>query len=59
MGQAVEDAQTFARNMVVSSGGQRLPGNPIKMSTNPDPVERPRHPDVGAHGDAIRDELGL
>jgi len=59
MSQAVEDAQTFARNMVVRSGTVRLPGNPIKMTTSADPLERPRHPDLGAHGDAIREELGL
>ena len=58
MSQAVEDAQTYARNMVVKSGTLRLPGNPIKMSTVPDRGERPLPPDLGAHGDAIRAELG-
>jgi CoA:oxalate CoA-transferase len=56
---AFEDAQTFARNMVVNAGNLRLPGNPIKMSTLDDPSERRSAPALGANTDAIRAELGL
>jgi CoA:oxalate CoA-transferase len=56
---AFEDAQTFARNMVVNAGNLRLPGNPIKMSTLDDPSERRSAPALGADTDAIRAELGL
>ena len=55
--QAAEDPQTTARNMILHSGGLRLLGNPIKLSTLADPPERPPAPAVDANGPAIRREL--
>jgi len=55
--QAAADPQTAARNMIVRVGAARAPGNPIKMSTLPDPPERPRPPALDADGAAIRREL--
>jgi CoA:oxalate CoA-transferase len=55
--QAAEDPQTAARNMILHAGGARMSGNPIKMSTLPDPPERPRAPAIDADGPAIRREL--
>jgi CoA:oxalate CoA-transferase len=55
--QAAEDPQTVARNMIVRAGPARVPGNPIKMSTLPDPPERPAAPALDAQGPAIRREL--
>ena len=55
--QAVEDPQTAARNMIVRAGTARVPGNPLKMSTLPDPPERRRAPAIDADGRAIRGEL--
>lgn len=55
--QAVEDPQTAARNMIVRAGTMRVPGNPIKMSTLPDPPQRRCAPGIDADGPAIRAEL--
>jgi CoA:oxalate CoA-transferase len=55
--QAADDPQTAARNMIVRVGKGRAPGNPIKMSTLPDPPERSRPPALDADGAAIRREL--
>jgi CoA:oxalate CoA-transferase len=59
LAQALEDAQTYERNMVVAVGEQRYPGNPIKMTTLDDPVERAAGPELDRDGRAIRVELGL
>lgn len=56
--QAAEDPQTAARNMILRSGTLRLLGNPIKLSTLPDPPERPLAPALDAQGSDIRRELG-
>lgn len=56
--QAAEDPQTAARNMILRSGTLRLLGNPIKLSTMPDPPERPLAPALDAQGPDIRRELG-
>jgi CoA:oxalate CoA-transferase len=55
---AAEDPQTAARNMIVRSGTLRLLGNPIKLSTLPDPPERPLAPRLDAQGSDVRRELG-
>jgi CoA:oxalate CoA-transferase len=55
--QAAEDPQTAARNMLLRVGHTRVPGNPIKMDTLPDPPERLRAPALDADGAAIRREL--
>jgi CoA:oxalate CoA-transferase len=57
LAQAAEDPQTAARNMIVRAGNSRMSGNPIKMTTLPDPPERPRAPAIDADGPAIRREL--
>ncbi|MGH9026645.1 MAG: CoA transferase [Acidimicrobiia bacterium] len=57
LGQAVEDAQTRARNMVVDAQGLRLLGNPIKMTTAEDPATRPLAPVLNENGAAIRAEF--
>jgi len=58
LSRAFEEAQTRARNMVVGLGdGMRVPGNPIKMSTLPDPETRERAASFGAHTEAIRAEF--
>jgi crotonobetainyl-CoA:carnitine CoA-transferase CaiB-like acyl-CoA transferase len=54
LGQAVEDAQTYARNMVVDCEGLRLIGNPIKMTTANDPTTRVPAPALDADGAALR-----
>ncbi|MCU1693442.1 MAG: Formyl-CoA transferase [Frankiales bacterium] len=55
--EAVGSAQTEARRMVVSAGGLRVPGNPVKASGYPDPAERPAAPALDEHGDAVRAEF--
>ena len=55
--QAVEDPQTAARNMILRAGTARVPGNPLKMSTLPDPPVRRRASTIDADGAAIRSEL--
>ena len=59
LAQALDDAQTFERNMVVGIGSMRYPGNPIKMTTLEDPTTRAAAPELDADGPAIRTELGL
>src|SRR5205085_10386142 len=54
---AVEHPQVRARNMIVTAGGLRMAGNPIKFSAFPDPPERRPAPDLDADGTRIRDEL--
>jgi CoA:oxalate CoA-transferase len=53
---AVEHPQVQARNMIVTAGGLRMAGNPIKFSAFPDPPERRAAPDLDADGERIRGE---
>jgi CoA:oxalate CoA-transferase len=55
--EAVGSDQAAVRRMVVQAGGLPGPGNPVKVSTAPDPVERPRAPALDEHGDAVRAEF--
>jgi CoA:oxalate CoA-transferase len=55
---AVEHPQVQARNMVVTAGGLRMAGNPIKLSAFPDPPTRCPAPALDADGERIRMELG-
>ena len=55
---AVEMEQVRARNMIVTAGGLRMVGNPIKMSDLDDPTTRRPAPDLDADGDRIRREFG-
>jgi CoA:oxalate CoA-transferase len=54
---AVENPQVQARNMVVTAGGLRMAGNPIKLSAFPDPPTRAPAPELDADGEAIRRSL--
>jgi CoA:oxalate CoA-transferase len=54
---AVEHPQVRARNMIVSAGGLRMAGNPVKLSDLPDPPTRRPAPDLDADGPRIRQEL--
>ena len=58
MSEAAELPQTRARNMVVTAGGLKMPGNPIKMADYPDTDVRPAAPDLDQHGTALRREFG-
>jgi CoA:oxalate CoA-transferase len=55
---AVEMPQVQARNMIVTAGGLRMVGNPIKLSGHPDVPTRPPAPDLDADGERIRREFG-
>jgi len=55
--EAMEHVQVKARNMIVSAGGLRMAGNPIKINTFEDPPTRPPAPQLDADGDQIRREL--
>jgi CoA:oxalate CoA-transferase len=54
---AVEHPQVQARNMIVTAGGLRMAGNPIKLSAFPDPPTRRPAPDLDAAGEQIRREF--
>lgn len=54
---AVEHPQVQARNMIVTAGGLRLAGNPVKLSAFPDPPTRRPAPDLDADGERIRREF--
>jgi CoA:oxalate CoA-transferase len=54
---AVEHPQTRARNMIVSAGGFRMAGNPVKLGAFPDPPTRRPAPDLDADGERIRREF--
>ncbi len=56
--EAVEHPQVKARNMIITSGGVRMPGNPIKIGGFPDPTARPPAPELDADGARIRKEFG-
>ncbi|MFW7269934.1 CoA:oxalate CoA-transferase [Gluconacetobacter sp. Hr-1-5] len=49
--------QTAARKMVVTAGGLKMPGNPIKLSAYADSDTRPAAPDLDQHGAALRREF--
>jgi CoA:oxalate CoA-transferase len=55
---AVEHPQVEGRNMIVSAGGLRMAGNPVKLSEFPDPPTRRPAPELDADGERIRRELG-
>jgi CoA:oxalate CoA-transferase len=55
--EAVEHPQVRARNMIIETGGLRVPGNPIKMSAFDDPPTRRAPPDLDADGERIRREF--
>ncbi len=54
---AVECEQVKARNMVVTAGGLRMPGNPVKMSAFDDAPQRRPAPDLDADGARLRAEF--
>lgn len=54
---AVEHPQVIARNMIVTAGGLRMAGNPIKLSAFPDPPTRNGAPVLNADGERIRGEF--
>jgi CoA:oxalate CoA-transferase len=56
--EAVGSEQARVRNLVVDAGGLPVPGNPVKASAYPDPVDRPAAPGLDEHGPAIRVEFG-
>jgi CoA:oxalate CoA-transferase len=56
--EAVEHPQVKARNMIITAGGLRMPGNPLKISGFADPSTRPAAPDLDADGTRIRNEFG-
>ena len=55
--QAVSLPQTRERNMVVTAGGLKMPGNPMKLSAYEDTNVRPAAPELDQHGNRIRDEF--
>jgi CoA:oxalate CoA-transferase len=55
--EAVNYPQLRDRNMIVSAGGIRMAGNPIKLSTLPDPPARKPAPELGADSARIRAEF--
>ena len=57
--QVLADPQVRMRNMVIRAGDTEMAGNPIKLSTHPDPAERPPAPALDEHRAAILRELGL
>jgi CoA:oxalate CoA-transferase len=54
---AVEHEQTRARNMIVTAGGLRMCGNPIKLGGFADPPTRRPAPALDADGERIRREF--
>jgi CoA:oxalate CoA-transferase len=52
--EAMASPQTAARHMVVQAGDLPAPGQPVKLSTYDDPLERPAAPALDEHGQAIR-----
>ena len=57
--EAVGSEQSHARQMVVQAGDLPVPGNPVKLSTWPDPGTRRPAPLLDEHGPALRRELSL
>ena len=56
--EAVSSEQTAVRRMVVQAGGLPAPGQPVKASGYPDPLDRPAAPELDEHGAALRAEFG-
>jgi CoA:oxalate CoA-transferase len=54
---AVQHPQVLARNMIITAGGLRMAGNPIKLSAFPDPSTRDGAPELDADGERIRKEF--
>jgi CoA:oxalate CoA-transferase len=57
MAEAAELPQTKARNMVVTAGGLKMPGNPIKLSGYSDGDTWPAAPELNQHGTMLRVEF--
>jgi len=55
--QVLADPQVAARNMLIRSGALHMAGNPIKLSTSPDPAERPPAPTLDQHRTPILRDL--
>lgn len=55
--EAVTHPQSQARNMVVTAGGLKMPGNPIKLSAYDDPKVRGAAPELDEHGQSVREEF--
>lgn len=55
--EAAELPQTKARHMVVTAGGLKMLGNPIKLSNYPDSDTRPAAATLDQHGAALRREF--
>jgi CoA:oxalate CoA-transferase len=55
--EAAEHPQIAARNMLIESGGVRMPGNPVKISGYDDPKVRVGAPTLDQHGSALRLEF--
>jgi CoA:oxalate CoA-transferase len=47
--QVLADPQVAARNMLIRAGALTMAGNPIKLSSSPDPRERPPAPTLDQH----------
>ncbi len=59
--QVLAHPQTVARNMALPIDGrpsQIVAGNPMKISTMPDPTSAPPPPGLGQHNDRLRAEFG-
>ena len=56
--EALSSEQTAVRRMVVQAGDLPTPGNPLKLSGYPDPVQRAAAPELDADGATIRAEFG-
>ncbi len=54
---AAESEQVRARNMIVTAGGLKMAGNPVKLSAFPDPPSRRPAPDLDADGERVRREF--
>lgn len=55
--QVAASPQVAARNMLVTSDGVAMPGNPLKLAGYADPATRPSEPALDQHGAAIRAEF--
>lgn len=55
--QVAASPQIAARNMLVTSGGVAMPGNPLKLAGYADPDTRPAEPALDQHGESIRAEF--
>ena len=55
--QVAASPQVAARNMLVTSDGVAMPGNPLKLAGYADPATRPPEPALDQHGAAIRAEF--